>query len=49
MKWTRPVNKSLPNHSCKNKEERVLFFQEYLKTINNYLKQPKNTLEMIEC
>ena len=31
-KWTRPVNKSLPNHSCKQ-NERVLFFNEYIKSI----------------
>lgn len=33
-KWTRPISKNLPNHSCKNKEERILFFNEYIKRIS---------------
>ena len=33
-KWTRPVQtKTLPNHGAKNLEERRLFFDEYLRVI----------------
>jgi len=40
MKWTRPcaiTKKRGFNHSCRNKKERILYFTDYIKTINNYL------------
>jgi len=37
MAWTRPVNSKLGNWSCKTNEERVKFFEEWLKSFNKKL------------
>ncbi len=39
-KWTRPVQtKTLPNWGAKNQDERVLFFKEYLRVINDKVRK----------
>jgi len=44
MAWTRPVNSRLnANWSCKTKEERIRFFDEWIKRVNYYKSQTNIT------
>jgi hypothetical protein len=44
MAWTRPIDSTLnANYSCKNKEQRIKFFERWLEKYNSIIN--KNTLD----